>query len=83
MSEPDHNETGRRGPGWMATVVACCLVLYVPSIGPAAWLAVKIDGGYGGRADATIAPLYRPVEWIAKAIGCKQLLVDYVTWFIT
>ena len=80
---PNDQPKRSRWPGW--TLAALLLaVLYVLSVGPAAWVNEKLDTPrLGGVGDALIA-IYDPVFYAAERIpGANWLLFRYLHCFVS
>jgi hypothetical protein len=74
--------TDRKKPGvtfWATVVVVCLLVLYPLSIGPALWLAVKMDAP--GWVFDVLETSSNQLLWLAILSGLDEPYLRYFGWW--
>ncbi|WP_395739689.1 hypothetical protein [Prosthecobacter sp.] len=76
--EPDNSRPSSSSSAILALVVALPL-LYVLSIGPAAYLMSKFRAGQGVE-DAASA-VYAPILWLHEHTPMKQPIESYIDWW--
>ena len=67
--------------GKVPWIIAALLVLYLLSIGPAAWVTVKIDPGHTGWPTTLANAVYRPLGAAAELTGMQAVLARYILLF--